>query len=290
VFYNDLMIARISGLAVSVLVVLSVASADAGFGSPAVIAHSVRLPAARQNPGATLTRFMDAPSNDQERLVLFMLVVTLGEENRINKEEFSAVIQRGLMDVHDSIRGHALHALHHVFDGVELQNQYRRCTLDTSHHVRYNAAELLVKFPSAATLPYLDALLSDESIEVRDRAAGTLCAWHRAGSPPDVFDLFVRAQESKDIRRAGCAARILATQSKKQARPALLNAYLVSELEKPQQSPTVFGADNISAIIRLLAEIGDPSSKSPWNRPPDIPIGMSRLRHKKRCERSLVTE
>ena len=242
-----------------VLLALTTSPVLATSGSPEVVAYDTRLPEARKNPGGTVASFTNGPADNQERMILFMLVMTLGKENLIPQEQYRQLVDRGLLDVHEQIRGHAVHYLDAVYKAEGLQQIYRRCTFDKSLLVRYNAAEQMRDYPFPQSVPYLDGLLDDESIEVRDRAAGTLCSWHRNDAVPGIKDLFQRNLEAKDIRRAGCAARVLATVFDMTPRLDLLNAYLEAELDK---SPPQFGGDNARAVMRILGSNGDPSSRA----------------------------
>jgi hypothetical protein len=249
---------RTASVSIVVFVALIPQVVHATSGSPEVVAYHARLPEAKKNPTATIDSFKKAPADNKERMVLFMLVMTLGESKLIQLDEYRQLVDRGLLDVHEHIRGHAVHYVDNVHEDETRQQIYRRCTFDKSLLVRYNAAEQMRDYPSEESVAYLDGLLDDESIEVRDRAAGTLCSWHRSGSVPGIKEVFLRSLESENIRRAGVAARVLATFFEMPPHLDVLNAYLNAELDK---SPPEFGGDNARAVIRLLGRISDPSSK-----------------------------
>ena len=253
------MLRRATMLSILVLLAVIAPGVVATTGSREIVTYHARLPEARKNPAATVDSFKKGPADNQERMVLFMLVMTLGQADLIPPREYRHLVDRGLLDVYDQIRGHAVHYLDETYKDEELQEVYRRCTFDKSLLVRYNAAEQMRNYPSPESVAYLDGLLDDDSIEVRDRAAGTLCSWYGSDSVPGIRDIFLRNVESKDIRRAGVAARVLATVFDMPPRPDILNAYLDAELKK---SPPQFGGNNVRAIIRLLGRISDPTSKS----------------------------
>jgi HEAT repeat protein len=249
-------IIAVAGSIAGVLLAGSVMAATTG--SQIVIDVEIRLGEARKHPDKVLEAFQETPADGRERTILFMVLTTLGQEKLISADALRGVVERGLVDPEDYIRGHAVHYLDRVYEGDELHQRLNRCTLDRSLLSRYNAAEKLAQFPSVESVPYLDALLGDESIEVRDRAVGTLWTWHRGGSVPDIKDVFLRAAESKNIRRAGCAARVLPALGVA-PRLDLLHQYLDGELNQPRSN---FHSDNVNCIIRVLGDIGDPSSKS----------------------------
>jgi HEAT repeat protein len=249
---------RTLSLSIAAVVVLVPLLAHADTGSSIWTEYEVRLPEARKNPAATVASFKKSPADNKERTVLFMLVLTLGESQLISREEYQHVVDRGLVDVDEQIRRDAVHHIDHVYEGDNRRQLFHRCTLDKSLGVRYNAAEQLQDYPDEQSIAYLDGLLDDESIEVRDRAAGTLHAWHHRAQFPGVKEVFLQNLDSKDIRRAGVAARILATFFELPPRVDVLNAYLDAELDK---TPPQFGQDNARAVIRLLGRISDPTSK-----------------------------
>jgi HEAT repeat protein len=248
---------RTVSLSIAAVVVFIPQLAHADTGSSTVLAYEARLPEARKNPAATVASFEKSPADNKERAVLFMLVMTLGESKLISPEEYRQLVDRGLLDIDEQIRGSAVHRIDHVYEGDKRKQILHRCTLDKSLLVRYNAAEQLQDYPDQQSVAYLNGLLDDESIEVRDRAAGTLCLWHQRAQFPGVKEVFLQNLESKDIRRAGVAARILATVFEMPPRVAILNAYLDAELKRSRPE---FAGDNARAVIRLLGRISDPTS------------------------------
>lgn len=241
-------------LAIAIVVLLQ-SSASATTGSPEVIAHEVRLPEARKDPAPVIAEFRQVEP-DKDRFVAFMLLMTLGREERITPEQFQMVTHEGLIDIDPRIRAYSVHFIHDVNDDDEFQKLCRCSTLDKYTGVRYNAAEQLRDWPSAESLRYLEALLGDESLSVRHRASGTLQRWHSVHKFPDIRDVFDRAVQSDDLRRSGCAAAVLAFFFHAPPRTQILNNYLAQEIESRNAD-----ADIVRWIIRLLGTIGDPSSQ-----------------------------
>lgn len=230
-------------------------AAFATTGSPEVIEHEVRLPAARKDPAGVMAEFRQVlPSKD--RFVTFMLLMTLGQEGRITKDEFVTITHEGLIDIDPRIRAHAVHFIFDVSDEKTFQTLCQRATLDKYSGVRYNAAEQFRDWPSVESLRYLESLLDDESLSVRHRAAGTLQRWHSVHKFQHVRDVFDRSVESDDLRRSGCAAASLVFTFHAPPRTEILNRYLAQEIENSHADP-----DIVRWIIRLLGTIGDRSSQ-----------------------------
>ena len=101
------------------------------------------------------------------------------------------------------------------------------------------------------------ALLSDESIETRNRAAYSLVRWDW----PDMQKQFQSMTQSEDLRRAGCASFILAKYYDQKLNGDVLDRYLESELNY-LVGPPYAGTDNVVAIIQVLGQQGTRSSLS----------------------------
>lgn len=239
------------------------ASVGGGEGAAAHAVFVAVLPRARENPNTALQRFAETGLSEAERQGLFMVLITLGEEKRISRQQFLKIVELGLVDADDYIRRYVVHHLGDVYDGEKLQDRYRRSTLDRSYEARYAAVEHMRDFPSQTSMKYLGALLGDDSIEVRELAAGTLAQWHIAGRTKGIESIFLRALESNKTCRAGCAAQAFVRISDALPRPDLLNAYLAVELvgSRPYSNPS-----STCRIIKALAAIADPSSTSVLTR------------------------
>jgi hypothetical protein len=239
-------------LPVLILVVACASQGLAASGSPILIEVERQIGAARKDPVAVKESFYsDKPG--RERFIALMLLLRLHSEKLISDELYRTLVDDALVDVEGEIRGTAVHYLPTIHDGEDLQDRYRRCTLDKGLLARYNAAERLAAHPSEKSLPYLAALLGDESIEVRDRAASSLCQW----KSPNVKHVFLKALKDSDVRRAGCAARVLFSVYGYTPEIDVLNQYLDSELDK---APPLAAADNTCLMIRCLARTGHDSS------------------------------
>lgn len=228
------------------------ADVSAGFGSGPSIEAVNQMKAARTNPEAVRQAFYTQKLG-RDRQVTFLVLLQLHEEKILSTDDLRKLLGDAIVDVDAYIRATAVHYLHVVHDGELLQSLYRRCTLDKSLGVRYNAVERLRAHPSEQSVPYLAALLSDESVEVRGCAADALFTWKML----DVKHVFLLAMNDLDIRRAGCASLTLYFGYRDPPNVELLNRYLDFELDR---SPPFSAGHSTCAIIRCLAEINNDSS------------------------------
>lgn len=237
------------------LISIDVVSAETGFGD--VLQHEAILPVARKSPGKYLQRFTEGEPDNRKRTILFMVLASLGKERRISSEQFLTVVDTGLSDLHAPIRNHAVHSIELVFEKEHAIRWLHRVTLDKSPSVRYQGVEALARYPSAHSLPYVDALLGDPSITVRDRAASTLNMWFQQAQCQPALDVLRSAAKSQNLLRSGTATSQLATNHGIVPDVQLMNRYVEHVIA---QNPPYAHSDNVRHAMKVLMKVMDQSS------------------------------